>query len=527
VLAAEWAGWAAESLRRRRAALLAAESEIIWQLSTRARTPPFLPPLQTRSVTAISADLEVELAAGSDAASGHHHPHRIAELIHELAIAEHHRLVMTPDPPAPELMAQLVELINHLGYQAARSRPGGAIGWHRVFAALDQIRAHLDESWFGDVGRGELRSIAAELVALSGPELDAAIALLADDELYRWFHELDGLRGGNLDAAEEAELFELIAQRASPATLLRLALVENGSRFVEVAAAVRAAAPIEVAMEFVELCAARGAESEQLLVGSLAGLAALDAAPRRIVLASLQDAGLLDTLAAATAAFVAGNALDRTEPLVVEFFSGLLLAVRDGAVAMAELTIVGLVDRHRFREAWSALAGVAGLAVTDPAAFAAAIIDIDTMRRNPARWLGATSADLATFGLAKLARLGRLGRAARAFADLFKRMEEARILRAGKLQLEAGHVHEVIGRLNAAADALELRALLNQVEAITAATADLEAVVEEIESLPRQPPLHLLNRVITGVTDQIAAVAALAGHAGAQPQMIASSLPAT
>lgn len=534
VLAAEWAGWAAAALRRRRKALLAAETGLIWQLSEPTRTPRFQAKLQARSITEIVADLESACdpsrsPAVAGSASGSPPPHhRVLRLLHELAIATHHRLVMSPDPPSPELLAELAELVNYLGYQAVRSRPaGGAIGWHRVFAALDQIRASLDESWFEDVGRGDLQTITAELGALSGPELDAAIGLLTGDELYRWFHELDGVRGGNLDAAEEAELFGLIARRAAPATLLRLALTERGSRFGDIAAAIRDAAPLEVKIEFVELCAAGATDSEQLLVGAVAGLAALDGTSRRIALTSLQTAGLLEPLARATTAFIENSLAERSEPLIVEFFSGLLLAVRDGAAAVADLTVVGLIDRHRFRQAWSSLAGVASLAITDPAEFAAAVIDIEMMRRNPARWLGATTADLATAGLGKLARLGRLGRAARAIADLMTRLGEARLLRAGKVQLEAGHIHDVIGRLDAAADALELGALLEQVEAIEATTAELEAAVDELESLSLQPALDLLNQVITRVTDQVAALRVIAGPEGALPQMIESSVPAT
>jgi len=531
VIAAEWALHAADAVRHRRSALLAAERELIWQLSRPPTSSRFAPGLRSRPTEAIEGDLEAELRDldrpdtpdRSDAAAGH----RIDVLIHELAAAELDRLLMAPVPVAPELLAELIELINHLGYEVARGRPRGVTDWNVVTAALRGIRSALDESWLGDVGRRDLQRINTVLGALSGPELDATISLLTDDELYRWFHELDGVRGGNLAVDEEAELFRLIANRAAPATLLRLALAEGGSRFAEIVAAVSAVAPLETAMEFVELCAAGAATSERLLIGSLTGLAALDETPRRIVLTSLQTAGLLEPLAAATTSFIEANTLGRTEPLIVEFFGGLMAAVRDGAVAIADLSVAALVDRHRFREAWSSLSEVAGLAVDDPAAFVAVVLDIDMLRRNPARWLGATSADLASFGLGKLARLGRLGRTARAVADLFKRIGESQILRVGKARLRAGHLQNLIGRLNAAADALELRSLLVQVEAITAATTELQATVAELPSLPLHRAMDRLNRVIERVTGEIALLGRGAGSIRQRNQMIESSLPAT
>jgi hypothetical protein len=525
VIAALWAEHAAEAIRQRVGALREAEAELIWHLAGQARPDRFRADLRARSREAIVADLELAMHAIEPTVGpkpGSKDPpenHRVLRLIYELAVGEHRRLLLAPEAPPPQPMGELVALINYLGYQVARSRPTPAIEWSRVFTALDAIRSYLDESWFADVGRTDLELIRMELESLSAPEFDAAVSLLSDAELYRWFHELDGVRGGNLDPAEEATLFEMIAGRASPATLLRIALAEGGSRFVEITAAVRAAAPLETAMEFIELCAAGAVQSDQLLVASLAGLAALSEGSRRIVLTSLRGDGILDSLAAAATSFIEANSTNRTDPLIVEFFKGLLTAVGDGASAMADLTIVGLVDRHQFREAWSSLGRVVGLAVTNPAEFLAVVIDIDTMRRNPARWLGATTADVATIGIGKLARLGRLGRAARALADLLQRLGDAPILRAGRLQLEAGHLSDVIGHLNGAAAALDLRVLMAQLATVQATTAQLEAAVVELPSLPVARALELLDGAIAAVSAQISRLtgSAMSGPDGYQP----------
>ncbi|MGN8246995.1 C2 family cysteine protease [Cellulomonas soli] len=93
----------------------------------------------------------------------------------------------------------------------------------RVADALDDLRDALQGGWFGVRG-GDLRDAMTAVQNLSGPELDALVAQMSDDELRAWVDELDdGWWGGGWDRGERRELWELFASSADKVTLDRLA----------------------------------------------------------------------------------------------------------------------------------------------------------------------------------------------------------------------------------------------------------------------------------------------------------------
>ncbi len=457
VIASLWAESTAEHLLDRSRRLREAETQLLWDLGPSPTRHGLQAPLRARTATAIEADLDTalnQLSAVSTEASDRtaaRAEHRVVELMYELAVATRHRALL--DRRIPEASPSLTEFIDYLGYEMAVSQPLPHLDWQRVAAATSATRRLLDESWFGDVSRRDLLEINEIMAGLTGSELDGVIRGLSDDELYRWFHEFDGIRGGNLSEGEEAALFETLAAAASAATLFRLAGAEGGSRFMQIASAVPRAAPTEVGIEFVEACAAHAADSDEALLGALSGLAALDARRRRVAVSSLQQQGLLDSLSTATTVFLERQAIERDDPAVVEFFQGLVGAIGTAARTLADLTIVGLVDRDRFRQKWSDVGGIASLAFTDPREFFEVVIDVETLRRNPSRWTGSAAAGLLTAGLGRLARLGHFGGLAAATSGWLKRLSDTVIISGRRLQVRARHLSPVLDRAGVALSA--------------------------------------------------------------------------
>lgn len=88
--------------------------------------------------------------------------------------------------------------------------------------AVDTFEDKLDGGWNG-VRSGELSDISDMLDDLSGPELDAVIASMSDDELRHWVDELDdGMLGSGWSRERRRELWNMIAAKASADTMRRL-----------------------------------------------------------------------------------------------------------------------------------------------------------------------------------------------------------------------------------------------------------------------------------------------------------------
>jgi hypothetical protein len=476
VITSLWAESNAEGLVIRQGLLNDAEAQLLWDLTPSPPPGKSRAPLRSRAAEDIEAELDAalgQLSAAPDATGLviARAEVRVIELTYELAVAERNRLLL--EHRLPDVSTSLSELIDYLGYEIAKAQPVPTLDWHRVAEATTAVRRLLDESWFGDVGRADLLAINDVVAGLEGPEFDAVILGLSDDELYRWFHEFDGVRGGNLSEAEEDALFDTFAATGSAATLLRLAGAEGSSRFLQIADAVQRTAPSEVGMEFIEACAAQAADSEEALLATLAGLARLDRRRRNIVGASLHLQGLLDPLAMATTAFLERQTIERDNPIVVEFFAGLGAAIGTAARTLGELTVAGVVDRDRFRDSWSAVGGLVGTAFTDPADFVEVVLDIETLRRNPARWTGSAAAGLLTAGVGRVARPGHLGKMTGSAAAWLERISDTVILSGRRLQLRAGHVPPALDRVGVALDAA----------AVSAAISELALVDEYLDEL--------------------------------------------
>ncbi len=106
--------------------------------------------------------------------------------------------------------------------------PGGGesqepVDQQAVDDALDSVRTELEGGFFG-VRSGNLDEIRDTLSDLSGPELDAVIAGMSDDELEKWVNELeDGWLGSGWDYQARRDLWSMIVSKASTETLDRLA----------------------------------------------------------------------------------------------------------------------------------------------------------------------------------------------------------------------------------------------------------------------------------------------------------------
>lgn len=535
VLAAAWCRFQAQQLQQRRALLIAAESRLLSDLDQELPTDQYAPQSGSRRPEAIIDELDTVLTTlrgGGDGPAALDGPNaangavelRIAELIYELAVARRSQLLLAATLPEPSTLVRMQYLLDVLAYEIVIRRPRGAPSWSRAAAALADIRRRLDESWFGDVGRGDLLGIHETLADLAPADLDFVIGGLSDAELYRWFRELDGLRGGNLAAPEQSELFADLARRANAAMLFRLATAERAAKFAAIATAVRTVAPDHTAMEFIEICAAHATGSDAALVAALAGLVELEARPRRVVLTKLVEADLIAALSDATSQLLQQMAAERDDPVVVEFFEGVAAAVTGAVTTVAELTVVGLVDGHRFREAWSDLAKMLGLAGAAPLHFLAVALDVGTLRRNPARWLGEVFADIAGAGVGRAARVGRLGRAARRVTRWIEQLDNRVVLRGGRWEVEAGQIVSVLDQLGASADGTAVAAAIARLEVVESYSDELSELTSQLAAPDPAPAITRLaamaaaaRGVIDGLHQSVAAVLATLGqsHPGA------------
>ena len=91
-----------------------------------------------------------------------------------------------------------------------------------VDAALEDVKDELDGGFWG-VRSGDLAAIEETLAGLTGPELDAVIATLSDDELEHLFDELDdGWFGSGWDFERRRAFLNMLASKALPETIDRL-----------------------------------------------------------------------------------------------------------------------------------------------------------------------------------------------------------------------------------------------------------------------------------------------------------------
>ncbi len=342
---------------------------------------------------------------------------RLVELAIEELRIQRGLIALTGAPAADDAAAEFDSMIAYLTFELATTAPSAHFDLARVIGATDEIRSLLDESFFGDVSRMELLEIERVLGSLDPPEFNAVVDRLNDDELYRWFHELDGIRGGNLDLDEEARLFETIARLGDGDTLWRLANAEFGERFVEIADAVTRLAPPPVLISFIARCAETATDSDDAAAAALAGLNRLAPADQQVALVVLADAGLLDPLLVVVDGLMRRVAGERDDPIPIEMLEGLL----DGLVApiktLGGLTIQGLWDHHAFRRSWSRLGQAWQFLFRDPVGFVKAVIDLDGVIKNPAFWIGGIipTVVLSFVGggaAGRLAVAGRLGRRA-------------------------------------------------------------------------------------------------------------------
>lgn len=93
----------------------------------------------------------------------------------------------------------------------------------RVAEATDEVRRALDPGGWGVRG-GDLAVIRDTLAGLDGPEADAVVAALTDEELAHWFDQMgEGAWQGGWSASRRRELLVLVGERVSLGTWRRLA----------------------------------------------------------------------------------------------------------------------------------------------------------------------------------------------------------------------------------------------------------------------------------------------------------------
>lgn len=110
-------------------------------------------------------------------------------------------------------------------YAGEETNAGGAdsVDQQKVDGALDGVRDALEGGFFG-VRSGDLEKARDAIAGLSGPELDALIAAMSDDELEHWVDQMeDGRFFSGWSREERRELWEMLASQVSRDTFDRLA----------------------------------------------------------------------------------------------------------------------------------------------------------------------------------------------------------------------------------------------------------------------------------------------------------------
>lgn len=105
----------------------------------------------------------------------------------------------------------------------AGDEPAPPIDDARVTAAVDSIDAALDPGGWGVRG-GDLEDLREIFEGLTPAEADAVVAQMSDEQIARWFDQMnEGWLKGGWSAEERRELYLVVGTRVSPETWRRLA----------------------------------------------------------------------------------------------------------------------------------------------------------------------------------------------------------------------------------------------------------------------------------------------------------------
>jgi hypothetical protein len=168
-------------------------------------------------------------------------------------------------------------------------------------------------------------------------------------------------------------------------------------------------------MTFVEQVAGDLEANESALPTALMLLAGMDEIRQTAVMAQIAGNGDLDALLAAVGRFE-----ESLEPQhsswgpVGDFAGGVFDSVWGSVTGVWDLTLRGLYDQEGWREEWSGVGESVRLLIESPGDFLYQLADVETLRENPARWLGGIAPDVAGALLSggtvtAAARSGRFG----------------------------------------------------------------------------------------------------------------------
>jgi len=168
-------------------------------------------------------------------------------------------------------------------------------------------------------------------------------------------------------------------------------------------------------MTFVELVAGDLEAGESVLPTALMLLAGMDEIHQTAVMAQIAGNGDLDALLAAVDKFEESLVVQHSSwGPVGDFAGGVFDSVWASVTGVWGLTLQGLYDQEGWREKWSGVGESVQLLLESPGDFLYHIADIETLRENPARWLGGIAPDVAGALLSggtvtAAARSGRFG----------------------------------------------------------------------------------------------------------------------
>jgi hypothetical protein len=295
--------------------------------------------------------------------------------------------------------------------------------------SVERIQSLLDQSWFGDVSRGELLEIGEVFNGLDPATATLVSASLTNGDWSRILRELDGARGGNLNTEEETELFASLVSRLSGAEVWRIMTAEEKGPEILVAAAQFAPPPVLFDLAHQATLHLDGDDQELALSTALTTLTTMSGANQQAATALLAETGtladLLDVAGQAQAELEAAQEHGRP---VIEFFKGAGGAIKGIWDGVYGLTLQVITDPHRWSTNWGDIGRLVEFAFDSPGDFVYQVADIDTLKDNPGYWLGGLVPDVAATVLtggavtagnrgAKLARLANALRAIKHIPD--------------------------------------------------------------------------------------------------------------